>query len=274
MTMMETNKEFIFENLAYSCAFQQHRGLEEFIPEHILGFQKSGETHIIEADRRTVIEENTIVLVKKNQLMRTMKYPSSLGKYEFVSIILGRKELRQYAFENKFILENQHKVKNMLFLKENDFLNSYFLSLTPYINKSKEATPKLATLKINEAIEILLHVDPDLKYFLFDFSKPYKIDLEKFMNKNYMFNVPISTFAIMTGRSTSSFKRDFVTIFNTTPKRWLLEKRLEEASYLIKYKNEKAVDIYLDLGFENLSHFYTAFKNKYGITTSEILSKK
>jgi AraC-like DNA-binding protein len=90
------------------------------------------------------------------------------------------------------------------------------------------------------------------------------------MNKNFIFNLPIDAFAKLTGRSLSGFKRDFQESFNTSPKKWLKEKRLQEAYYLIKHKNKKPTDIYLDLGFENLSHFYYSFKEKYGLTTSEI----
>ncbi|SDB82535.1 helix-turn-helix domain-containing protein [Acinetobacter boissieri] len=271
---METKVEIIFDKLVYSCAFQQHRGFEEFISEHFLGLQLSGETHAFDADgKHTVIQENSIVFVKKNQLIRTIKYPSLSGKYQFVSIILDQEALRQYAIENKVVLESQHEIQQIFFLKQNDFLHSYFLSLSPYINKSKKATPRLAELKIKEAIEILLQINPNLKYALFDFSEPFKIDLEKFMNQNYMFNVSVEAFAKLTGRSISGFKRDFAKIFNTTPKRWLKERRLKEAFYRIKYKKEKPIDFYLDLGFENISHFYFVFKRKFGLTTSKLLNE-
>lgn len=81
----------------------------------------------------------------------------------------------------------------------------------------------------------------------------------------------MTNFAKFTGRSLTAFKRDFVTVFNTPPGKWMKEKRLEEAYYLIHQKNKKASDIYLDLGFENLSHFYTCFKKKYGVTPTESL---
>lgn len=85
-----------------------------------------------------------------------------------------------------------------------------------------------------------------------------------------MFNVPLDSFAKLTGRSVSTFKRDFTKIFNSSPKLWLKDKRLEEAHYLIKHKKQKPTEFYLDLGFENLSHFYASFKQKFGFTTSEI----
>ncbi|ROH97700.1 helix-turn-helix domain-containing protein [Chryseobacterium daecheongense] len=267
---METKQEIVFDRLVYSCAFEKHRGYEEFIPEHFLGFQLSGETHAFYAGAKTIIRENTIVLVRKNQLIRTTKYPSKSGSYKFVSITLDKEVLQQYALENKFDFENRYMGTQKLFFEPDDFLHSYFLSLTPYIDKTKEVSPRLADLKIREAIELLLRCNPDFKQILFDFSEPYKIDLEQFVNQNYMFNVPIDSFAKLTGRSTSAFKRDFKKVFNCSPGQWLLNKRLEEAHYLIKYKKQKPVDFYLDLGFENLSHFYYAFKQRFGMTSSQI----
>ena len=267
---MEAKSEIIFDKLVYSCSFEKYRGHEEFIPDHFLGFQLSGETHAFYAAEDKIIKENSIVLVKRNQLIRTIKYPSKAGKYQFIAITLDREVLNKYALENKIVITSHRAAKHNLFLKADDFLYTYFLSLCPYINKTKEATPKLANLKIREAIELLLQSNPDLKNVLFDFSEPRKIDLEEFMNQNYMFNVSVEVFAMLTGRSISGFKRDFAKTFNTTPKLWLRERRLDEAIYRIKYKKEKPADFYLDLGFENLSHFYYTFKNKFGLTTTEL----
>lgn len=69
----------------------------------------------------------------------------------------------------------------------------------------------------------------------------------------------------------AGFKRDFEKAFQAPPRKWLQEKRLKEAHYLIHKKKQKPGDIYLDLGFENLSHFYTSFKQKFGMTP-EMLS--
>ena len=127
-------------------------------------------------------------------------------------------------------------------------------------------------MKVNEAIELLLHLRPDLRSFLFDFADPNKQDLEAFMLKNFHYNAPIEHFAKLSGRSLTGFKREFAEIFKASPGIWLKNRRLSEAFYLIKQKSRKPQDIYLDLGFENLSHFYTSFKQKYGMTPAEIKS--
>jgi AraC-like DNA-binding protein len=41
----------------------------------------------------------------------------------------------------------------------------------------------------------------------------------------------------------------------------LVKKRLEEAYFLMAKKHQKPNDIYLDLGFESLSHFWSLSKN-------------
>jgi AraC-like DNA-binding protein len=130
--------------------------------------------------------------------------------------------------------------------------------------------PALTELKTKEALELLLRLEPGLKYFLFDFSEPYKIDLEAYMHKNYMFNVPTARFAQLTGRSLASFKRDFQKIFSTSPGQWLQQKRLAEAYYQIRQQGRKPSDVYLDVGFENLSHFSYSFKKAYGVAPSMI----
>lgn len=78
-------------------------------------------------------------------------------------------------------------------------------------------------------------------------------------------------FAYLTGRSISAFKRDFASIFSDTPSRWLIQRRLKEGYFLLEKKGKKPSDIYLDLGFEDLSHFSFAFKKKYGFSPSDIL---
>lgn len=90
------------------------------------------------------------------------------------------------------------------------------------------------------------------------------------MQKNYKFNVNLERFAFLTGRSLSAFKRDFKKIFNETPNRWLIKRRLQEALFLIKEKKQRPTDIYIDLGFEDLSHFSFAFKKEFGISASSL----
>lgn len=88
------------------------------------------------------------------------------------------------------------------------------------------------------------------------------------MQAHYNFNGSQSQFAYLTGRSLSTFKRDFARIFKTTPNKWLLSKRLGDARYLIQEKNWKATDVYIEVGFKDYSHFSIAYKHLFGQSPS------
>jgi len=131
-------------------------------------------------------------------------------------------------------------------------------------------TDELLFIKQKEAILLLLQLVPSFKNVLFDFSEPGKIDLEGFMERNYHYNVQMQRFAYLTGRSLATFKRDFEKFFSKPPSRWLQERRLQEAYYMIKEQRKTPSDVYLDVGFEDLSHFSFVFKKKYGIPPSKL----
>lgn len=117
---------------------------------------------------------------------------------------------------------------------------------------------------------MLLHVTPALQDVLFDFAEPGKIDLAAFMEKNFHFNVTLSRFAYLTGRSLATFKRDFARLFRQSPSRWLVQRRLREAHFLLREKAQTPAQVYLEVGFENLSHFSFAFKKAYGLAPSRL----
>jgi len=209
-------------------------------------------------------------LAQKNQLAKSIKIPAADEAYKIISVIITDAALQQYALHNSINKNKNYTGEKNLLLKPDTLLKNYFQSLLPYIEESEKISKKLATIKTNEAIELLLNLKPSLKTFLFYFSDSYKIDLEKFMLQNYHYNVPVEHFAKLTGRSLAAFKRDFSYIFQTSPRKWLQEKRLAEAYFLIQHKKRKPTEIYLEVGFENLSHFYTSFKQKFGVTPSSI----
>ncbi|WP_221931414.1 helix-turn-helix domain-containing protein [Pedobacter westerhofensis] len=129
-------------------------------------------------------------------------------------------------------------------------------------------------MKIQEAVTVLRSINKGIDNILSDFSEPNKINLAGFMERNYMFNMPLEKFSYLTGRSLTTFKRDFKRAFNTTPQNWLTKKRLELAHYPLTEKHRKPIDIFYEVGFENLSHFSYAFKKQFGVTPTKLADRK
>lgn len=212
-----------------------------------------------------------VLLIGKNQLGTLTKTPVPGGNYETIVISLQEDLLRKIVLEEKLEADRKYTGPPNILIPSNEFLQAYFQSIVPYARSSGSAmTDEMGILKVKEGVKLLLLALPELRNFLFDFSAPHKIDLEKFMLSNFHFNIPVEKFAQLTGRSLAAFKRDFLKIFGAPPRHWLQDKRLTEAKHLIESKHQRPSAIYLDLGFESLSHFSYSFKKKFGMTPTAL----
>lgn len=236
-----------------------------FLENHTLVLQVAGRFTLQTATERISMEQGEMLLIQKNQLGEITKMPPEGGNYQTIVISLKEDLLRKIALEEQIEPGSKYTGVPNVLIPGNDFLNAFFQSVIPYVlHPDEKITHTLGMLKVKEAVYLLLNIMPGLKEFLFDFSEPYKMDLEKFMHSNFHYNLPIEKFARLTGRSLAGFKRDFQKIFAMPPRQWLQERRLTEARHLIETKNKKPSAIYLDLGFESLSHFSHSFKKKFG----------
>lgn len=241
-----------------------------FLEHNTLILQVSGRFSLETAAQKISMGAGEMLLIQKNQLGEITKTPLDGENYQTIVICLQEELLRTIALEEQVEIGHKYAGPPNVLIPGNDFLRAFFQSVVPYVNNPPEAiTTRLGMLKVKEAVHLLMHAMPELEGLLFDFSVPYKMDLEKFMLSNFHYNVPVEKFARLTGRSLAGFKRDFQRIFGMAPRHWLQERRLTEARYLIETKNKKPSVIYLDLGFESLSHFSHAFKKKFGKAPTE-----
>lgn len=242
---------------------------EQFVPEHFFLYIAKGAIHGYDGNKNQSLTSGECCLVRKNHLARYNKEKVN-NEFEKVVIIFDEAFLKKFQEKHETAIVKFKAGDAFLKISHHKFIPEFIQSLMPYYKGTGKIDKAFADLKREELLLILLQNEPKLAGMLFDFGIPGKIDLEKFMTKNYRFNVTLDRFAYLTGRSLSSFKRDFEKIFNTTPSHWLVQKRLEEAYFLMDKKNEKPSDIYLDLGFEDLSHFSFAFKKRFGYSPNSL----
>ena len=241
---------------------------------HTLILQVSGQFTLETSAQTISMNGGQMLLIGKNQLGTITKTPLPGANYETIVISLQQDLLRRIVLEEKLDTDRKYIGPPNILIPTNEFLQGYFQSIIPYARSSGAAmTDEMGILKVKEGVKLLLLALPVLRDFLFDFSEPYKIDLEKFMLNNFNFNVPVEKFAQLTGRSLAAFKRDFTKTFGIPPRHWLQEKRLKEAKHLIETKHQKPSAIYLDLGFESLSHFSRSFKKKFGRAPGKLIQK-
>ncbi len=153
----------------------------------------------------------------------------------------------------------------------NDSLQSTFMSVFNYMIQGGEVPKELVMIKLKELLYNLL-LDPKNKEIIEFFRSVQsmeKTSLDEVMRKNFHCELSMEEFARLSGRSLSTFKRDFKKIYNDTPQRWLMNKRLEYARTLLLTSDLNSNEVCFESGFTNASHFNRAFKEKYGLPPSQ-----
>jgi len=266
--------EYIHENIKRSSFEDQFFKSDVLFEDHLLVWLISGETKIIQADHTYVFGAGDTLLFPRHLLATVLSYPKDGLPHQSVSMHVTAGRLKDYYQKNE-AKGGAGTVSGLAFktFDQHPLLKSCLASLVPYFELKEKLPETIASLKIEEAIHILRAIEPGIDQLLANFAEPGKIDLADFMERNYMFNMPMEKFGYLTGRSLTTFKRDFRKAFHTTPQKWLTQKRLELAHYQIREKNRKPSEVYLETGFENLSHFGFAFRKQFGYAPTERIRK-
>ena len=260
---MEFKTNYITPDIKLSVFEDELFKTEVLFEHHLLVWFISGETKIIQAGASYVFNAGDIFLIPRNQVVTVINYPKGGLAHKAVAMHLTVERLSD--FYSKLNVKPARSVTDKIYtFQKHPLLQSCFSSLLPYFDLQEKFPEDLASLKITEAITILRNIDKNVDGILSNFEIPGKIDLAKFMESHFMFNLPLEKFGYLTGRSLSTFNRDFRKTFNVTPQKWLTKKRLELAHYQLTEHAKKPVDVYLEVGFEDLSHFSFAFKKHFG----------
>ncbi len=259
---MEYKAKYITEDIKLSSYDDKFFKSDIMFDHHMLVWFISGETKIVQADATYIFKKGDIFLIPRNQLATIINYPKDGHPHKTVVMHLSVERLRNF-YASRSVKPVAIRSSRIYSFNNHPLLESCLASLIPYFDM-KELPEDIASLKITEAISILRTLDKEIDHVLANFEEPGKINLVDYMEKNFMFNLPLEKFCYLTGRSLTTFKRDFKKAFDTTPQRWLTQKRLELAHYHLVEKKKKPVDVCYEVGFENLSHFSFAFKKQFG----------
>lgn len=245
---------------------------EHYIQEHSFMYVVKGIVRCYDGNKTYAFKGGDYCLAQKNRLGRYKKEKVD-GELEKVFVFFDEQFLRLFQEKHKINAAKGIISDTIVKINPTGLIPNFIHSLMPYYYGGGKIEARFSDIKKEELLIILLENQPELSSVFFDYGRPEKINLEEFMNRNYRFNVSLQRFAYLTGRSLSAFKRDFKTIFNETPNKWMVKKRLQEAYFLIDKKNKRPSEIYLELGFEDLSHFSLAFKKLFGVRPTHIKLK-
>jgi AraC-like DNA-binding protein len=171
------------------------------------------------------------------------------------------------------IQQRGKKYNAVIDIENNPVVHSFFHSMLPHFDARREPDASLLQLKFRELILTIADNPVNhelLSYFSSLLQEPQAVSLQRIMEENFSFNLKLEEFARLSARSLSAFKRDFQRLYQTTPGKWLMEKRLNHAMHLLTHLGRTVSETAFECGFENASHFSRAFRQQFGIAPASV----
>lgn len=244
MTKIDSNSlTFNYSDVFFCYHSADGKTVDKTIDFHLFVYIYSGELVLTEGHKTTVISKGQCVFIRRSHRVSLVKQPTSDGEdFRGIFINFRRNFLKTYFADNEDKIkahENKDidKLPNISIIPDKPQIISLFLSMVPYFDSQTEPSLEIFELKMQEALVVLLQLDERFYPCLFDFSQPWKIDIEEFVNENYMYDLSLEEIARFTGSSLATFKRDFKQISELSPQRWIVKKRLEVAHDMLFEQN-------------------------------------
>ena len=254
-----------------SCTDTEATGESLRVKDNMLLFVMNGSFRIRYGTDAYTIEKNHMVLLKKDILIEcSAGSPSGYhDNAKFIMTYFKNDLLKEFVKLAQLSVPPPKNPKavtidsvDLRLLKFIDSLESYFLepeSIDEYLTK----------IKLLELLFNLAQSGSNILPQLMELRQAYRADITATVEDNVMSPMSLSQLAVLCGRSLSSFKRDFLAIYNMPPSTWLRQRRLEKAHELLLNTTMTVTDVCYTLGFENLAHFSRLFKSRFGYSPSK-----
>lgn len=242
---------------------------------NFFAFILTGETLVKTSQNQYPMLAGDCVFAKKGSILIESEYQE-----DFCELIVFVPDdfIRSVMIKYKFSLDSEstETCDTIYPFGSDEILQAYFNSLLSHFNQPTPPASSLLKLKFEELIVSILSSNKynPLKNYFGEIAKSSIPSIKQIMEDNFIYNLSIPEFARLCARSPSSFKSEFKSTFNTTPGKWLLDKRLQFSKYLIDTTDQTLDAVCMNSGFENKSHFTSSFKTKYGYPPGQYKSQR
>ena len=246
---------------------------EGYISNHVV-------VMLLEGEQRIKTYEDEIIKIKAGEVLfipRGMYHITDLkpkgGKFRSLLFYFDDALIQEFLSTSRVTEISKAQVPNHLKFGQVPSIKLFAESLLSIYESNQLKNKSFLNLKILELLHLLntLASEQQFANFLFRVTLPQKRNIKSFMENNFDKPLKIEDYAYLTGRSLSTFRRDFKSFYQITPQKWIKEKRLDKAVNILKEKEMPVADLAFEVGYENTSYFIKEFKNKVGLSPKQFI---
>ena len=245
-----------------------------FITEHTLLFVLNGHKLLHIEDQTHIAEEGHLMLLRRGIYALSEFVPDGLN-YEALLLFFSDDFVKKFLHTYHLTTTQAAEAPAHLVIPSNELLDGFKTQFMGYFGKTVAGLENILQLKLQELLLLLLagsHKKQVLN-FLQSIAFGQPLDIDYIVRKHLFQPLTLEELAKLSGRSLASFKRDFQQQYQSSPKKWINDQRLEHARMMLHHSNKQVSEVAMECGFDNVPHFIRIFKQKYGITPNSARAK-
>ncbi|QQU02659.1 helix-turn-helix domain-containing protein [Myroides odoratus] len=250
------------------CSSQEIARQQIVLNQYVFSFLLEGVKEVVFDDAIQVIDPSSFLLMKAGHCLMTEKL-SKHSTYRSVLFFFSKEDIQKFAQKIELNPPQVQEYQSIHSFAYDDFILRYVASLLDIDKLSTEAQHRLLAVKFDEIMWYLIEVyGMDLLYSLLHHNDSTQ-KFTRTIESNKLHKLTLKELAFLCNMSVSTFKRTFEKHYAESPMQWFQNKRLDYARYLLHFEKKTASEIYLEIGYENLSSFIQAYKIKFGVTPKQ-----
>ena len=240
-----------------------------YTEDSILLFLKGGALSMSYGGEVYDIRAGQVALIKKNILLeyRFSSEPAS-EPLEYFQFTIRQDMVNEFVKLTSIDFVHKEERRGVMVKGSDAGWDAYMHSLEPYWVEGEGPAMGLVRIKMLELFFRIAAMDTGLLRQMLDVREHYQSNITATVEENIMNALSVQQLAALSGRSVSSFRRDFLSVYNMPPSQWIRLKRLEKAMELLQGTTMTITDICYTLGFGHISHFSKLFKSHFGCPPS------
>lgn len=247
---------------------------DHYVAAHVLSVVLKGQLQLESYFEgvRYLASDNQVVFIPKGRYMISDIIPRN-GEFEAVFFFFEEDLINDFLRQNSVDSKINDVVNPSLILEYSDRLRFFTEACLQLYLKTNSTNKELTKLKLMELLYLIYNSDQKHQFIklLSSLENKKKRSIIELMSSNFDKPLSIEDYAFLSGRSTTTFRRDFKRQYRTSPKDWLIQKRMEKAEQLLVAGNLNINQVALETGYDNPSHFIQNFKKRFGTSPKQFL---
>ncbi len=240
------------------------------LTKHTFSFLIEGQKEVIGHKNFISAIDTSFLLMQKGRCIMTEKLSSNNNQYRSILLFFSNNILLDLINKYGFNIKKRQFQNSVFSFDYDDYLKNYLKNIVEVSKLPYKTRENLLAIKVEELLIYLVEKNgSDFLTSLLENNNQQSRKLISVVETHKLNKLSINELAFLCNMSVSTFKREFTKQYQLSPIKWFKDQRLEYASVLLTKENKRPSDIYMEVGYENLSSFIQAFKSKFGQTPKQ-----